>query len=294
MASKHYFICRVNPLLVLGPEKWLSHKELAEGKCPIYVFPDSKTAQTVQSSLPKTVKNGTTVRSQDFIEEALQVKFVPGVGFGPVERPASGPKHSEPIPREGLMRFSLPAWANSPAAKQMPGVLKSNATVVSTTDQFHNVVQLGGPPVMTTLLESTANRGRDTTRGNESVELSEELLSILDRYMSLKMVRAPGLGTELAQVDKEITDELHFVEFANVNAAVGYKSFRRLQELRLKRRAIKDSNLIVLILGKLLSSVTPTSLDSAKRQVAGLKNRKYKVRIPETFQHEMMDGDIIV
>lgn len=119
MASKHYFICRVNPLLVLGPEKWLSHKELAEGKCPIYVFPDSKTAQTVQSSLPKTVKNGTTVRSQDFIEEALQVKFVPGVGFGPVERPASGPKHSEPIPREGLMRFSLPAWANSPAAKQM-------------------------------------------------------------------------------------------------------------------------------------------------------------------------------
>lgn len=56
MASTHYFICRTSPFLVLGPEKWLSHKELAEGKCPIYVFPDSKTAQTVQSSLPSTVK----------------------------------------------------------------------------------------------------------------------------------------------------------------------------------------------------------------------------------------------
>ena len=73
MASTHYFICRTSPFLVLGPEKWLSHKELAEGKCPIYVFPDSKTAQTVQSSLPSTVKHGSTIRAQEFIEEALQV-----------------------------------------------------------------------------------------------------------------------------------------------------------------------------------------------------------------------------
>lgn len=83
MASTHYFICRTSPFLVLGPEKWLSHKELAEGKCPIYVFPDSKTAQTVQSSLPSTVKHGSTIRAQEFIEEALQVRFVSGLGFCP-------------------------------------------------------------------------------------------------------------------------------------------------------------------------------------------------------------------
>ena len=293
MASTHYFICRTSPFLVLGPEKWLSHKELAEGKCPIYVFPDSKTAQTVQSSLPSTVKHGSTIRAQEFIEEALQVRFVSGLGFVHVELPPSGPSYSEPLPKEALMRYSLPAWANKAPDKGTAGTTKPSAEQAA-ANQPPSEPQPGATPAMATLLEATTEPGCDTTKGNDSVALSDDLLAVLERYMELKIVLAPSLSPALSSVEKEITDELHFVEFANANAADGYKSFRRLQELRLKRRAIKDTDLVAHILGKLLSSVTPDSLSAAKRDIDGMKNRKYRVRAPETFQHEMKGGTMVI
>lgn len=294
MASTHYFICRTSPFLVLGPEKWLSHKELAEGKCPIYVFPDSKTAQTVQSSLPSTVKHGSTIRAQEFIEEALQVRFVSGLGFVHVELPPSGPSYSEPLPKEALMRYSLPAWANKAPDKGTAGTTKPSAEQAAAANQPPSEPQPGATPAMATLLEATTDPGCDTTKGNDSVALSDDLLAVLERYMELKIVLAPSLSPALSSVEKEITDELHFVEFANANAADGYKSFRRLQELRLKRRAIKDTDLVAHILGKLLSSVTPDSLSAAKRDIDGMKNRKYRVRAPETFQHEMKGGTMVI
>lgn len=293
MASTHYFICRTSPFLVLGPEKWLSHKELAEGKCPIYVFPDSKTAQTVQSSLPSTVKHGSTIRAQEFIEEALQVRFVSGLGFVPVELPPSGPSYSEPLPKETLMRYSLPAWANSASAKKEANVSKPGAASAPAATQLSNKTQTDNTSAMETLLEATTGPGCDTTKGNDSVALSDDLLTVLERYIELKIVLAPSLSPALSSVEKEITDELHFVEFANANAADGYKSFRRLQELRLKRRAIKDTNIVVNILGRLLSSVTPESLGTAKQKLKNLRNRRYLVRSPETFQHETQDGYLI-
>ena len=159
MASTHYFICRTSPFLVLGPEKWLSHKELAEGKCPIYVFPDSKTAQTVQSSLPSTVKHGSTIRAQEFIEEALQVRFVSGLGFVPVELPPSGPSYSEPLPKEILMRYSLPAWANKAPDKGTAGATKPSTEQAAAANQPPSEPQPGATPAMATLLEATTEPG---------------------------------------------------------------------------------------------------------------------------------------
>ena len=61
-----------------------------------------------------------------------------------------------------------------------------------------------------------------------------------------------------------------------------------------RSRGIKDTDLVAHILGKLLSSVTPDSLSAAKRDIDGMKNRKYRVRAPETFQHEMKGGTMVI
>lgn len=295
MSGKHFFICKSDPFFVLGPEKWLSPKELAEGNHAIYVFPDTKTAQEAQSILPKVIKQNTTVRNQAFIEQAFMLKFVPGTGFIHSEGPASGPSFSEPFAREKLLKFTLPARAIAPkaAVSAVPTIMPVPAPVLEVkSDVSESSIPDKGNAVTKTCLETSSGSGRDTTKGNNSGALFEDLIASLEKYVEFKTAKVPSLATELSRVDKEITDELHFVEFATANAADGYKSFRRLQDLRLKRRAIKDSGLIAEFMEDLLSSVTPDALSFAKRRFDGLKNRKYRVRIPETFQHEMVDGGI--
>lgn len=295
MSSKHYFICKDNPFLVLGPEKWLSTKELVEGSYPIYVFPDTKTAQGVQALLPKTIKQNTSIRNESYMEQGFMLKFTPGVGFVHLEGPSSGPRFSEPFNRESLLKFTLPPRqkesSTTPSVSAAPAQNTESVSQVETDSCVTTKAQMDCNIVGTSLVSVEAG-GHDTTNGNLAVKLFEDILAVLEQYVDLKTVVVPKLFGELSLVDKELEDELHFAEFATVNAADGFKSFRRIQGLRRRRRNIKDSGLVAAYLNKLLPDVNLVSLQLAKKQLNGLRSRKYKVRVPETFLHKMDGGTI--
>ena len=101
-------------------------------------------------------------------------------------------------------------------------------------------------------------------------------LSSFDKLASLPRY----YGSEVSKCDQETLDVLHKIEFCNVSASDGYKLYKQLQEIRIRRRNAKDHLEIaslVLSTGLLASMKT---LDSEIKAVeTNMADRKYKPRV---------------
>lgn len=117
----------------------------------------------------------------------------------------------------------------------------------------------------------------------EKVMVTENIQKWLDKISDLNGLaqdatnRKEELNRQLSEVDKEICDCMHYIEFCNLNAAQGYKAYRMLKERRIRRRTIKNELAVLdIILGKRISeSIT----DEILRQVQGLDGRTYEPRV---------------
>lgn len=92
-------------------------------------------------------------------------------------------------------------------------------------------------------------------------------------------------GDALRNIDAQITDELHYVEFADADIQHCVKSYKRLQELRVKRRCVKDSMLMANLLVRSMGMELPRKLSNVSEKINHLDQRTYMVRVPEEFQH---------
>ena len=125
---------------------------------------------------------------------------------------------------------------------------------------------------------------------HEEVQINTETVSVADniQYWLDKVSGLNGLGSEalhrkeeltnqLSQVDKELSDINHYIEFVNLNAAQGYKAYKMIKDRRIKRRSIKNElDVLSIILGKKISdSVT----DEIKNAVSGMDRRTYGPRV---------------
>lgn len=102
-----------------------------------------------------------------------------------------------------------------------------------------------------------------------------------DKKSSLKafidsMDDSGALSIEMSQVDKELEDMKHYIEFSCLNAADGYKAFKKMQDLLLKRRAIKDKMSFALVLEQ--RKIDKPSLQAVLTYLENLSNRSYEVR----------------
>ncbi len=90
---------------------------------------------------------------------------------------------------------------------------------------------------------------------------------------------------EIHNADLEIVDIEHAAEFYNLNASEGYKLYKLLHEVRIKRRNLKDElQKIELILG---CSMKSSNIENLEKSVLGLDTRKYTPRInKELFKKE--------
>lgn len=290
MGKEHYFICRDNPFLLLGRDKWLTCQELLEGRHAIYSFPNGKQAQGVQAILPKAMKPGTKVRSSKSLEQTYALKFIPGRGFVRSEAVERGPKFEAPFRNESLIIFVLPGSGGS-SLQEDPDTEPSEVC-----EEIKPEIQMGDTVIekaASTSLKASGTGGRDTTAGNDSVTMFEELLKVLEQGVRLRDEEAIKIGERISTADREIMDELHYVEFNQLNAAEGFKVFQRLHELRLKRRAAKDSAIIATYLAELIPYINQERLDTFWAKLNGLKSRKYALREPETFIHKSEDGAIL-
>lgn len=118
---------------------------------------------------------------------------------------------------------------------------------------------------------------------NESYILPEQVNRWVDKVKSYNGLvqeasdRKETLLVELSNIDKQISDLEHEIEFVNKpNACMGYKMFRQLKDALIERRTIKDEIIVVgAILNSKVGSLTGEYMD---KTVEGLQHRKYKYR----------------
>lgn len=81
----------------------------------------------------------------------------------------------------------------------------------------------------------------------------------------------------LSEVDKEISDINHYIEFGKFNAYQGWLAFTMLQNRLKKRRKIKDELSVINQLGE--CKITSDMMIDIKNAIAELGNRKYAPRV---------------
>lgn len=90
-------------------------------------------------------------------------------------------------------------------------------------------------PLRTTLLQRSV-ADYDTTR-------AVEVLSSFNRFLIEVVSRYEGNIRVIADCDRKSNDLLHFIELReDMNAAEGYKAYRKLTDVRRERRVCKNEN----------------------------------------------------
>lgn len=111
----------------------------------------------------------------------------------------------------------------------------------------------------------------------DTLDLLERAAVLADRWAQEK----PELEGRLHKLEQSICDELHFVEFMDLDGHRAYNSYKRLHHYRLERRLAKNEQEVLNILAQTLG-YTPERLgDLAKKAlncINGCKNRRYAPR----------------
>ena len=69
--------------------------------------------------------------------------------------------------------------------------------------------------------------------------MKDEVRSMIQRIDEMAEYRE-YLNYAMSEIDKEIVDIEHYIEFNNLNAAEGYKAYKMLHDANVKRRNIKN------------------------------------------------------
>lgn len=140
-------------------------------------------------------------------------------------------------------------------------VSNSNALIDNSDDKINN----GYSPVDITSLQNTINN------------LSNQLTT-------LKGNKAWLIDME-SEVDKEISDIMHFIEFNNFSASEGYKLCKAIKDLRLRRRRIKNELELINIVN--MHTLNNVVLGHTNKAITGLDKKQYTPRVlQELFDHK--------
>ncbi len=123
----------------------------------------------------------------------------------------------------------------------------------------------------------------EAEKNTEKGKLPENIQRWLDKVSELNGLRNDAtkrkeeLCKQLSDVDKELSDINHYIEFCNLNAAQGYKAYKMVKERRIKRRSIKNELAVVdAILEKKISDSIKEEIEKV---IHGLDERTYTPRI---------------
>lgn len=117
-----------------------------------------------------------------------------------------------------------------------------------------------------------------------SAEMREIALRLEHVFQNVEDI-CLNYGEILRDLDAQIEDELHYIEFFDLDASRCVKAYKRLQELRVKRRCIKDSMQLADLFVKQLGTDLPQRLNHVSDRINHWDKRIYTVRVPEEFKH---------
>ena len=111
----------------------------------------------------------------------------------------------------------------------------------------------------------------------------EDVLSFISQLQQYKC----NLSYMYSEVEKEICDIMHYVEFNSLDAANGCKVYKMLRDCRLRRRLIKDENIKVTAAIEALGDLTlQEKLKESICRIKNLDNRQYSPRVLEELFYE--------
>lgn len=158
--------------------------------------------------------------------------------------------------------------ANSVYQNNLPKALKS---------VFH-IEKIDKPPkLVKQITHEEVQENTETVSVAKNIQYWVDKISGLNGLAVEALHRKEELINQLSQVDKELSDINHYIEFVNLNAAQGYKAYKMIKDRRIKRRSIKNElEVLNIILGKKISdSVT----DEIQKAVSGMDRRTYEPRV---------------
>ena len=123
--------------------------------------------------------------------------------------------------------------------------------------------------------EAAKRIGDETIEENQLSDLSVDIDNFAGFIQSAEQ-RRNTLSAALSDVDKEISDINHYIEFGKFNAYQGWLAFNMLRVRLKKRRKIKDELHILIQLGE--CKVNSSMIADIKVAIEKLKTRKYQPR----------------
>lgn len=122
----------------------------------------------------------------------------------------------------------------------------------------------------------------------ETVNMLERMADLIERLETTRTERQ----TQLGALDRQTQDELHYIEFSRLSAPKGYKAYKRLHEIRVERRRVKNEWQVANMLQGKLNQELLVSIHQYLAAIDGLKNRCYEPRCswPETTEKEVQRG----
>ncbi len=117
----------------------------------------------------------------------------------------------------------------------------------------------------------------------EKVMLSENIQRWLDKISDLNGLakeaqkRKAELTKQLHNLEDELLDIEHYIEFSNLNASQGYKASKDIKDCRIKRRSVKNELLVLDII--LEQRVNKILDEEIHKRVQEIDKRTYKPRI---------------
>lgn len=173
-----------------------------------------------------------------------------------------------PTSNEALADIFSNKEANSVYQNNLSKALKS---------VFH-VEKIDKPPA---LIKQISHE--EVKSNTETVSVAENIQYWVDKVSGLNGLAAEALHrkeeliNQLSEVDKELCDINHYIEFCNLNAAQGYKAYKMIKDRRVKRRSIKNElDVLNMILGKKLSESVTNEITNV---VSRMDKRIYEPRV---------------
>lgn len=119
-------------------------------------------------------------------------------------------------------------------------------------------------------------------------DLKESINSLSGKLSTLKGNKE-WLLEEESNLDKQISDILHFLEFNTFSACEGYKLCKALKELRLKRREVKNELEIINILN--CHTCNNIANGNTNKAISGISNKHYTPRVlTELFEQRSISN----
>jgi len=112
----------------------------------------------------------------------------------------------------------------------------------------------------------------------------QTIINDLSNKISTLQGNKEWLLEQESNIDKQISDILHFIEFEKFSASEGFKLCKALKELRLKRRDVKNELEIIGI----LNSHTCNNIANGhtNKAISGIENKQYTPRVlTELFEN---------